>query len=68
MESSGTSGIRGYGWYSEQELEKMSDHIINRGVQLSEKDTIMIRFPYTLSLPAHLIEASARKASQLLYL
>lgn len=66
VESSGTSGIRGYGWYSEQELEKMSDHIINRGVQLSEKDTIMIRFPYTLSLPAHLIEASARKSKSVI--
>ncbi|MDR0921259.1 MAG: hypothetical protein LBM95_02630 [Lactobacillales bacterium] len=66
VESSGTSGIRGYGWYSEQDLEKMSNHLINKGVQLSENDTIMIRFPYTLSLPAHLIEASARKSKSII--
>lgn len=66
VESSGTSGVRGYGWYGEQDLEKMSDHIINKGIQLSEIDTIMIRFPYTLSLPAHLIESSARKSKSII--
>ncbi|NSN97711.1 hypothetical protein HRE32_12975 [Enterococcus faecalis] len=66
VESSGTSGIRGYGWYSDFELKEMSNHIINKGVQLSENDTIMIRFPYTLSLPAHLIEASAKKSKSII--
>ncbi|MGL4818542.1 MAG: phenylacetate--CoA ligase family protein [Bacilli bacterium] len=59
QESSGTSGKRSVAWYTEADYNRNGIAIANSAVQLRSSDSVLIRFPYALSVPAQFVQRAA---------
>ncbi len=60
-ESSGTTGNPVSAWFSNEDLESVTEKIGDCGVKLSEKDRVLIRYPYALSTISHLTHQAAQR-------
>ncbi|WP_332693645.1 phenylacetate--CoA ligase family protein [Halalkalibacter lacteus] len=58
-ESSGTTGIPSTSWYTKNDLETGGKEIAASGIKLNEDDLILIRFPFSLYVPAFLVLQAA---------
>ncbi|MBB4824766.1 phenylacetate-CoA ligase [Sporosarcina luteola] len=54
-ESSGTTGIPSASWYTKRDLEIGGRDIGESGIQFTADDLVLIRFPFSLFLPAYLV-------------
>ncbi len=61
FESFGTTGKPVSIWLTEEDLSDNADEINAGGVQLTENDTVLIRYPYAISQIAHTFHLAARQ-------
>ncbi len=61
FESFGTTGKPVSIWLTQEDLEDNADEISAGGVNLSEEDTVLIRYPYAISQIAHTFHYAARR-------
>ena len=61
FESFGTTGKPVSIWLTEEDLDDNADEINTGGVNLTEKDTVLIRYPYAISQIAHTFHFAARQ-------
>ncbi|CAN7539854.1 phenylacetate--CoA ligase family protein [Rossellomorea sp. LjRoot5] len=54
-ESSGTTGIPSVSWYTKEDLETGGQEIAESGIKLNDNDLVLIRFPFSLFVPAYLV-------------
>ncbi|KQU63223.1 hypothetical protein ASG66_02085 [Bacillus sp. Leaf406] len=54
-ESSGTTGIPSASWYTKRDLENGGKEITESGINLSEEDMVLIRFPFSMFVPAFFV-------------
>lgn len=57
VESSHTSGKKSYSWYNEDDLNLISDHIVNKGVMLTNNDVVVNCFS---NLAAFMIDVACK--------
>ncbi|WP_217561981.1 phenylacetate--CoA ligase family protein [Paenibacillus sp. GbtcB18] len=62
FETFGTTGLPASAWYTLRDLEAGGRQIGDSGLRLRPGDRLLNRFPYALSLPAHLVQQAARQA------
>ncbi|WP_203363934.1 AMP-binding protein [Bacillus sp. REN10] len=55
-ESSGTSGVQSYSWLTRNDIISNAKSILSRGIQIINSDNVLIRFPFSLSLPAYFMQ------------
>ncbi|WP_273126757.1 phenylacetate--CoA ligase family protein [Bacillus weihaiensis] len=60
-ESSGTTGQPISIWYSESDLNRIINRTSETGVHFSNKDTMVVRFPYAMSIIAHTMQDTGKK-------
>lgn len=58
-ESFGTTGTPTPSWFTAEDMETGGQQLLQSGVHLSADDVVLIRFPYALALPAHLMQRAA---------
>ncbi|MDQ0229061.1 phenylacetate--CoA ligase family protein [Metabacillus malikii] len=61
-ESSGSSGQESYAWYTRDDIIANAKSILSRGINLEQSDYVLIRFPFSLSLPAYFIQEAVYQA------
>ena len=61
FESFGTTGKPVSIWLTEEDLVDNADEINSGGVNLTERDTVLIRYPYAISQIAHTFHFAARR-------
>jgi len=54
-ESSGTTGIPSISWYTKGDLETGGKEIAESGIKLTDNDLVLIRFPFSLFVPAFFV-------------
>lgn len=59
-ESFGTTGIPVSSWFTREDIEDVSSLFQNWGIRINQDDTVLIRYPYAISSPAHLLQAAAQ--------
>jgi phenylacetate-CoA ligase len=59
-ESFGTTGTPASGWLTRQDLENYASQINQTAVNLARGDRVLVRFPYAISVPAHIVTQAAR--------
>jgi len=59
-ESFGTTGAPASGWLTRGDLEQYAAQINQTAVNLRRNDRILVRFPYAISVPAHIVTQAAR--------
>lgn len=59
-ETFGTTGIPVSTWFTREDLRNNAREITRCGVNLSEEDIVMVRFPYAISAVAHMFHAAAQ--------
>jgi phenylacetate-CoA ligase len=59
-ESYGTTGTPAPGWLTRQDLENYATQINHAAVNLRAGDRVLVRFPYAISVPAHIVTQAAR--------
>ncbi|MCH8828121.1 MAG: phenylacetate--CoA ligase family protein [Planctomycetes bacterium] len=59
-ESFGTTGTPASGWLTRGDLENYAAQINQTAVNLNRDDRILVRFPYAISVPAHIVTQAAR--------
>lgn len=59
-ESFGTTGRPTSNWLTKEDLDNYSNQILLSPVNITEKDTFLIRFPYALSTPAHIFHRAVQ--------
>jgi phenylacetate-CoA ligase len=62
FETSGTNGKPSTSWFTHQDLETGGRQIGRTAEGMLPSDLVVNRFPYALSLPAHLVQSAARLA------
>ncbi|MCL2252921.1 MAG: AMP-binding protein [Lachnospiraceae bacterium] len=53
-ESSGTTGESVSVWYSRKDMQEAARQLRDKDIKITKKDIALIRFPYALSVPAHI--------------
>ncbi|WP_168118934.1 AMP-binding protein [Paenibacillus sp. HB172176] len=59
-ESTGTTGIPSASWFTQADLRTGGQQVMECDMQLNAEDSVLIRFPYALALPAFLMQEAAR--------
>jgi phenylacetate-coenzyme A ligase PaaK-like adenylate-forming protein len=59
-ESFGTTGRPASGWLTRGDLENYAAQINQTAVNLDRRDRLLVRFPYAISVPAHIVTQAAR--------
>lgn len=59
-ESTGTTGEPAVSWFTRSDLITGGRQVLDCGLQLAAEDLVLVRFPYSLALPAFLMEEAAR--------
>lgn len=59
-ESFGTTGVPASGWLTRGDLQQYAAQINQTAVNLGRNDRILVRFPYAISVPAHIVTQAAR--------
>jgi phenylacetate-CoA ligase len=59
-ESFGTTGTPASGWLTRGDLENYAAQINQTAVNLDRGDRVLVRFPYAISVPAHIVTQAAR--------
>ncbi len=59
-ESFGTTGIPVSSWFTREDIEDIANVLKDWGVKFQQNDRVLIRFPYAISSPAHLVQAAAQ--------
>ncbi|MFQ5733793.1 MAG: phenylacetate--CoA ligase family protein, partial [Planctomycetaceae bacterium] len=59
-ESFGTTGTPASGWLTRGDLENYAAQINQTAVNLGRCDRVLVRFPYAISVPAHIVTQAAR--------
>jgi len=59
-ESFGTTGTPASGWLTRGDLENYAAQINQTAVNLDCSDRVLVRFPYAISVPAHIVTQAAR--------
>jgi phenylacetate-CoA ligase len=59
-ESFGTTGTPASGWLTREELDNYATQINHAAVNLQPGDRVLVRFPYAISVPAHIVTQAAR--------
>ena len=59
-ESFGTTGAPASGWLTRGDLENYAAQINQTAVNLDRCDRVLVRFPYAISVPAHIVTQAAR--------
>lgn len=59
-ESFGTTGTPVSSWFTREDIEDIARVLAEWGVKFNQNDTVLIRFPYAISSPAHLVQAAAQ--------
>ncbi len=59
-ESFGTTGIPVSSWFTREDIEDIATAFRGWGVNVCEDDTVLIRFPYAISSPAHMLQTAAQ--------
>ena len=59
-ESFGTTGTPTSGWLTHGDLENYASQINQTAVNLGPGDRVLVRFPYAISVPAHIVTQAAR--------
>ncbi|MDF2855423.1 MAG: phenylacetate--CoA ligase family protein [Neobacillus sp.] len=54
-ESSGTTGIPTTSWYTKRDLETGGKEIAVSGIKLNDNDLVLIRFPFSMFVPAFFV-------------
>lgn len=62
-ESSGTTGKSSSSWFTLEDLKTAGKQLNQMGVELNEKDLVLIRFPFALSCTAFLMQNACTQAS-----
>ncbi|MVP02580.1 phenylacetate--CoA ligase family protein [Paenibacillus lutrae] len=62
FETYGTTGPPASAWFTRADLEAGGRQILDSGLRLTNEDRLLNRFPYALSLPAHLVQQAAWQA------
>lgn len=60
-ESFGTTGAPVSSWLSVRDFENYCNQILECEINFTKNDVVLIRFPYALSVPAHIVSGAARK-------
>ena len=60
-ESFGTTGVPVSSWLTKSDFDNYVDQVNRCGVEFNEKDVVLVRFPYAISVPAHIVHAAARR-------
>jgi phenylacetate-CoA ligase len=60
-ESFGTTGTPVSGWLTEGDLRNYATQINHAAVNLDRGDRVLVRFPYAISVPAHIVTQAARQ-------
>jgi phenylacetate-CoA ligase len=59
-ESYGTTGTPTSSWLTRQDFENYAAQINHAAVDLRPADRVLVRFPYAISVPAHIVTQAAR--------
>jgi phenylacetate-CoA ligase len=59
-ESFGTTGTPVSGWLTQQDLQNYAAQINQAAVNFDRGDRVLVRFPYAISVPAHIVTQAAR--------
>jgi phenylacetate-CoA ligase len=62
-ESSGTTGISSSSWFTLEDLQTAGSQLNQMGVNLTDEDLVLIRFPFALSCTAFLMQQACMQAS-----
>jgi phenylacetate-CoA ligase len=60
-ESFGTTGTPVSSWLTEGDLRNYATQINHAAVNLDRRDRLLVRFPYAISVPAHIVTQAARQ-------
>jgi phenylacetate-CoA ligase len=60
-ESFGTTGAPASSWLTEADLNHYADQINQAALDLHPGDRLLVRFPYAISVPAHIVTQAARR-------
>jgi len=60
-ESFGTTGTPVSGWLTQADLANYAAQINHSAVNFSRGDRVLVRFPYAISVPAHIVTQAARQ-------
>lgn len=60
-ESFGTTGVPVPSLLTKSDFDNYVDQINQCGVEFNEKDVVLVRFPYAISVPAHIVHAAAKE-------
>lgn len=59
-ESFGTTGIPVSSWFTREDIDDICSILKGWGVKFNQDDIVLIRYPYAISSPAHLVHAAAQ--------
>ncbi|MFZ5634432.1 MAG: phenylacetate--CoA ligase family protein [Bacillota bacterium] len=59
-ETFGTTGVPVSTWFTREDLRYNAREITMCGVNFNEDDTVLVRFPYSISAVAHMVHAAAQ--------
>lgn len=60
-ESFGTTGIPVSSWLTESDYDAYASQINQGGMNFCREDVVLVRFPYAISVPAHIVSRAAQK-------
>ncbi len=60
-ESYGTTGTPVSGWLTQRDLRNYAAQINHSAVNFDRGDRVLVRFPYAISVPAHIVTQAARE-------
>ncbi len=59
-ETFGTTGTPASSWFTRRDIQNIASIIASWGVNFSENDTVLVRFPYAISSAAHFVHVGAQ--------
>ena len=60
-ESTGTTGVAASSWLTLSDFEAFADQINQCALDFGPEDTLVNKFPYAISMPAHIVKLAAQK-------
>lgn len=60
-ETFGTTGIPAAAWLTKEDLDDITRRVNLRGIEFTNSDIVLVRFPYAISTIAHFTHAAAQK-------
>jgi phenylacetate-CoA ligase len=60
-ESTGTTGVAASSWLTRNDFEAFADQINQGALDFGPEDILVNKFPYAISMPAHIVKRAAQK-------